>query len=53
MYVDTLLTQEKGVTLLRIRIILITFVLNLHIIMNVNIEQSWKDHLGEEFEKQY
>ena len=31
MYVDTLLTQEKGVTLLRIRIILITFVLNLHI----------------------
>ena len=32
MYVDTLLTQEKGVTLLRIRIILITFVLNLHII---------------------
>lgn len=53
MYVDTLLTQEKGLTLLRIRIILITFVLNLHIIMNVNIEQSWKDHLGEEFEKQY
>lgn len=53
MYVDTLLTHEKGVTLLRIRIILITFVLNLHIIMNVNIEQSWKDHLGEEFEKQY
>lgn len=53
MYIDTLLTQEKGVTLLRIRIILITFVLNLHIIMNVNIEQSWKDHLGEEFEKQY
>lgn len=38
---------------MRIRIILITFVLNLHIIMNVNIEQSWKDHLGEEFEKQY
>ena len=34
MYVDTLLTQEKGVTLLRIRIILITFVLRIILIRN-------------------